>query len=97
MPNSYIVGQLVRCTATFKNSSDVNTDPTAVLVKYKTPTTIVTKTYGIDAEVVKSATGIYYIDLTLNEEGTWTYRFEGTGAVVAAGETWLQVGDSAFY
>ena len=83
---TYYVGSKVRLTGTFTVSS-TNTDPTTVKVRVKKPDgTITAYTYVTDAEVVKSATGIYYIDVTLTLGGTWTYRWEGTGTVVAASE-----------
>lgn len=42
-------------------------------------------------------TSIYYVDLTLNVEGVWHYRFEGAGSLVAADEGYLLVKDSIFY
>ncbi|MEK9736192.1 MAG: hypothetical protein VW239_02585 [Candidatus Nanopelagicales bacterium] len=94
----YEQGSLVRATATFVNASDVNTDPTTVTVKYRVGSdAAVSKVYGTDAEVIKSATGIYYIDLTVGtSDGTWYVRWEGTGDVVAAVEASFGVKQSQF-
>jgi len=76
----------------------VATDPTAVLFKTQDPSgNETTYTFGVDANVVKSAVGNYYADWTLDEEGRWFYRWEGTGVVVAAAEHALEVRDSEFY
>ena len=73
---------LVRATATFANSAGTATDPTTVTVYVKNPAgTLSTYIYGTDAEVVKSATGIFYIDVDCNKAGEWHVRFKGTGAV----------------
>lgn len=94
---AYDVGDQVKLTATFTNASAVAADPTAVTVKTKTPAGVTTTyTYGVDNEVVKSATGIYYILLTLATAGLWYVRFAGTGAIVAAAETSIDVMESNF-
>lgn len=97
MPNTYKRDSQVRLTATFKNSSGTVTDPTTIKVKYKTPAGVeTTKTYVTDAEVVRSSTGIYYIDLTLTQTGRWHYRWEGTGTIIATSEASLDVDASQF-
>lgn len=86
MANVYTIGQQVRLTATFKNSAGTATDPTGVVLKYSAAGgTVTTKTYGTDA-IVKSSTGVYYFDLVLSTAGEWWYRWEGSGAIVAADE-----------
>ena len=98
MTTTYDYGDQVRVTCTFTNLAGSAADPTGITFKWRTPAgTTSSYVYGTDAELVKSATGIYYVDLTLNVEGTWYYRFEGTGALVAADEGHLLVKDSAFY
>jgi len=88
MANSYDIGDLVRCTATFTDSAGDAIDPTAIVFRIKLPDdTTTVYTYGTDAELVKSATGVYYVDYTTVAAGTLDYRFEGTGAAVAAAES----------
>lgn len=95
--NTYNRGQEVRSTVTFAVSG-VATDPTAVLFKTQDPSgNETTYTFGVDANVVKSSVGNYYADWTLDEEGRWYYRWEGTGTVIAAAEHALEVRDSEFY
>lgn len=91
-------GTRIRSTATFTNAASANTDPDTVTVKYRVGTgTVTSKVYGTDVEVVKSATGIFYIDLDVGtSDGTWYVRWEGTGAVVAATETSFGVKQSQF-
>ena len=89
--NVYENGQQVRCTCTFTVNS-VNTDPTTVTAKVKDPSGVETSyVYGVDEEVVKSAAGIYYIDVTTDENGLWYFRFEGTGTCVAVEESAFRV------
>ncbi len=96
--NNYDIGDKVRSTGTFVNSSDVNTDPTTITFKLKDPSgNITTFIYLTDAEVVKSGTGVYYFDNILDEEGVYHYRFEGTGVLVASGEDSYRAVTSEFY
>ncbi len=98
MGNTYTIGQMVRVTATFNDSSGMETNPTSVVAKYRSPNGAVTSlVYGTDADVVRDSTGIYHIDLLLNAEGVWHYRVEGTGTVTAAAEGWLTAAESEFY
>ena len=73
----YDKGDQVRVTATF-TSDGTNTDPTDnaddVTVTWRKPSG------GTDATptATKSTTGIYYVDLTLEEVGIHSVRFQGT-------------------
>ena len=79
--NVYDVGDLVRCTATFATNG-TNVDRSAVAFKKKTPSgTSTTLTYGVDGTLVRSATGIYYVDVSATEAGDWSYRFAATGSL----------------
>lgn len=90
--NQYTSGDVVRVTATFTDLAGTETDPSTVTVLYEDPSGNVTsKVYGVDGEVVKSATGIYYIDITTDEGGVWKYRFEGTGTVPQAHQSFFEV------
>lgn len=95
--NSYSVGDRARCSVQFTDMGGLAADPTTVVAKYKAPAgTVTTKTYGDDEEVVKAGTGFYYIDVDLSAAGEWYYRFNGTGAVVAAGEQLLRAAVTQF-
>ena len=94
MTNAYDVGDEVRCTGTFTDANGAAVDPTAVYVKVKDPSgNVTTYQYGEDPEVVKSDTGIYYVDVNVDEAGDWWYRFYSTGTGQAAGEEtfWARV------
>jgi hypothetical protein len=74
----------------------VNTDPTAVILKVKDPSgNIATYTYAL-SEITKSATGVYYKDISIDEDGEWHYNFTGTGTVETADETSFEVEHSEF-
>jgi len=95
MANTYNKGARVRYAATFTVSS-VNADPTAVFLKIQDPSgNEATYTYSL-GEVTKTATGQYRKDIDIDETGYWYYRWEGTGAVVAASEAHLLVRSTEF-
>lgn len=97
--NEYDVGDLVRITGTLANSAGTATDPSGTITfKVRDPGgTITTLVYGVDDEVVKSSTGVYYTDVALDEPGTWHYRVEsGTGTGQAADEDELFAKASVF-
>ena len=84
----YTIGQLVHCSAEFQayiNSVLTYVDPDVVMFKYKRPgLDPVTYVYGIDAELVKTDVGKYYVDLDAQHAGTWYYKFWSTGDYQAA-------------
>ena len=95
--NTWTLGSVVRVTGTFTNSSGTAIDPTSVFFKFKTPKgTITSYTYGADAELVKSTTGIYYVDITTTMAGTWFVRFSSTATGAAAEEDEFNVRHSHF-
>lgn len=82
---AYDYGRKVRFEHTFKTLVDgvlVTTDPSTITINVKIGSGSVTPyVYGTDAEVVKSSTGVYYIDLWLTTGDTdWIVQFVGTGA-----------------
>ena len=92
--NTYDKGDGIRLRATFTVSS-VNTDPTTVTLRVKDPDGAIT-VYVHPASITKSATGIYYKDISVANDGVWYYRFEGTGACEAAEEYSFIVRTSEF-
>lgn len=84
---SYQVGDLVRATGTFTNAAGTATNPDAVLCEYRDPSGNLTDfEYGVDAELVRDSTGVYYVDIDADEAGWWHYRFWSTGTGQAAAE-----------
>lgn len=88
--NTYDKGGRARLTANFYDA-DVLGDPTAVVLRIKDPAGTVTTPVPTHPSV-----GVYTHDLSLNAEGEWHYRFEGTGTIEAAAERVLRVRDSNF-
>ena len=87
------VGDLVRVTASFIDAAGSTADPASVYCKYKHPSaTTGSFAYSSSSELGKLATGVYYIDISITEYGTWYYRFwSGSGAGQTAGESMFQV------
>ena len=78
------VGNKIRLTCSFTNLAGTATDPTTVTFKIREPDgTITTYIYGTDAEVVKSSTGVFYVEWILAQGGLTLYAFIGTGTVTA--------------
>lgn len=76
MATTYDIGDKVRETVTFKNASSAATDPTAVYCYKETPDGAVTKyTYAATSgDIVKSGTGVYYLDITTTGYGQYEVR-----------------------
>jgi len=90
--NAYTKGQLVKSQATFTDGDGNVLDPTTVTVQYESPTgTVTTKVYVTDVEVVKSSTGVYYININANEVGRWYIYWSSTGTGQAAKESAFRV------
>lgn len=88
--NTYTIGDLVRLTGTFTDLSGNLSDPTTSVLTVKDPDGVVTSYPSL----THPSTGIYYFDLPVSDSGVYYYRYSGTGAVVAAGETQFQVSES---
>ena len=69
-----------------------NTDPTTISLTVQDPTG--TNTSYTTGDVTKASTGSYYKDVTVNIEGTWAWRWAGTGSVIAADEGFFHVLES---
>jgi len=92
--NTYDVGDLLRVVGTFTDSAGAVQDPTVIKLSTKDPAgTVTTYTYvaSPEADIFKTATGIYYSDIDLSSAGTWYYRWWSTGTGQASGETRVEV------
>ena len=90
-------GDLARLTATFEDADGTDTDPTAVFFTFTDPSANTTLyQYSVDVELVKSAVGIYYVDVDCDEVGVFRWRWYSTGTGQAADEGWFVVEPSQF-
>lgn len=94
---AFVNGATVRVWGHFKDTNDSFQDPTTVIAKIRTPRgELLRYVYGTDAEVVKSATGKYYVDVTATDGGRWHARWESIGTIDTAGEGGFEVRDNDF-
>lgn len=90
------VGDLVRSSVTFTDFNGAATDPNTVTFKYEKPDGTVTTIIYPAAGTVKDSTGVYHADVTITAAGSWWFRWNGTGAIVAATEEPVFVQPSMF-
>jgi hypothetical protein len=89
MNNKILVGNRRRLWCKFKDENGADKTPSTVILTVKPPVgeSIVTATSLLTV-------GQVYADVTFNQAGTWKYRFEGSGDLVAACEGWIDVSKS---
>jgi len=78
----YYVGEEVRLSCTFRDEEGNPTNPTTVTFK-------VIDGDGVETvydSPVEERTGVWYQVITLTCSGTWRYRCEGTGVLVAVSQ-----------
>ena len=97
----YDVGDLVRLSAAFADTSGSAADPTTVTFKIarRTPGTALVPTvyvFGTDAEVVKDSTGNYHVDWPAAAFGDHVWQVIGTGTVATAQVATFMVRASPF-
>lgn len=98
MRSTYTLGDLVRVTGTLTvtaTGDELDPDVVTFSVRHQAED-VTTYTYGTDAQLVKSATGVYYVDVNANAAGLWWYRFASTGNGQAAQEGSFLVERSKF-
>lgn len=79
MADRFVTGDTVTLTNTFKVSGTA-TDPTTVALAVTDPAgTTTTFTYA-GGTITKSATGVYYKNVTASAAGVWSFTWTGTGA-----------------
>lgn len=81
------LGDIMRVTATFTDSGGNAVDPDTVTFSVlHDDDEQVDYVYGTDVEVVQQTTGVYYLDVELDDTGYWRTRVASTGAGQAAEE-----------
>lgn len=82
--NQYNVATTIRLSAHF-SVGGADTDPSTIKLHVRDPLDVVTEyEYGVDAEVVKDATGKYHADLDFDQSGIWGYHWYGSGSAKAS-------------
>ena len=93
MTKAYDYGDAPRLAIAFTDINGNADDPTTITFKVKWPDgTTETFVYGTDAEIVKTATGAYYIELSLSQWGRVLVQWKGTGNLEAlqSYELWVR-------
>lgn len=87
MSTAYNLGDQVRCTGTITKKEDGSAvDPTDVYGWFRAPGgNVTTYHYGVDSQMVRSAQGVYHMDVNVDAKGTYYYGFYSTGVAHAAG------------
>lgn len=92
----YTLGSQPRFSASFQVAG-TDTDPTTTTFRYLEPDgTENALAYGIDAEVIRDATGRFHVDIRLEKSGVYYVRWVGTGSAAAASEYAVRCAQSAF-
>jgi hypothetical protein len=77
-------------TVTFTDDLGNLSDPLTVKFRVISPSGRETSmTYTVDADLGRSAQGMYYADITPTEGGRWFLRWETTGATFAIEENFI--------
>ena len=89
MSNTYEIDTEVEFGATFTvEGTGVPIDPTTVVLFVKSPDGV-TSTY---TGLTRTGVGVYAFDLTLDQSGTYVYKWQGKGSVeVTSPDTYLRV------
>lgn len=88
--SSYLEGNIVKLTASFTDEDGDAADPTTVVLKIRKPD----GTLEEDITPTNDAVGSYSYTYTPATVGKYYYRFEGTGAIVAADDGDFRVSKS---
>jgi len=87
MTKSHDIGDLRRIPAAFTDFDGVATDPTEATIVIREPDGAIVTDNTAGAVVNDAAAdGAFYYDFTITKAGRHVARWEGTGAVVTAGE-----------
>lgn len=88
------IGDTVRLSAVFTNMEDAPADPTVVTLRIRKPDgTITVLTYAA-AQITRDGLGEFHYDYPIAVSGDHYYRYEGTGNVATASETFFRVNKS---
>jgi len=82
MSDIFTVGDTTRVSGAWADTANNNTpvDPSSVLFSVTSPDNVVVSyEYGVNPELIRESTGVYAVDILLNQAGTWSYHFWSTG------------------
>lgn len=90
MANSYHLGQVVRLTATFTDTGDVLTDPSMVTFTVSDPSGNGSTELMGGGSVAHPSTGVYTLDVAIDEAGVWNYKVNSTGIVTTSADAYFR-------
>lgn len=101
MPNSYDVGDQVRCSGTFRDAdTHALVDPATVVFQYRDPSRNITTLTTPDVSIANPSTGLYQSVIDVDEDTKskefWYYRWSSTVDYKAAGWGSFTVNDDPF-
>lgn len=79
--SDFDIGDQIRLSVAFTDLAGTAADPTTVVCTVRKPDNTTST-----PSVTNDSTGAYHSDLTLDLDGSWYFRFAGTGALVVAEE-----------
>lgn len=81
----YEVETSIEIEGVFRDSlTGIYVDPTEVQLFIKDPAGAIVDHTTLDGSITRSETGHYLFDFVVDQAGTWTYKWLGTGAYVAS-------------
>lgn len=81
--NVYEIDTEIQLNGTFVNAvTGALADPTGVTLYIEDPSGNITDQV-FPGNIIKVSTGVYYYQFTPSEPGTWTYKWQGQGNVIA--------------
>jgi hypothetical protein len=83
-----MLGEVARLRASFTQGGDA-VDPTTATITVRKPDKTVEAYTG--SQLKKESTGVYRVDVVLDQAGTWRWRVDGTGRAQGAGEATIYV------
>lgn len=82
----YLIGNVIRLAGNFVDITCAPVDPDTITLEIKQPDgSILTVTYP--SQIARVSIGAYYFDFKPTLSGIHYYRYIGTGACIAAGES----------
>ncbi len=95
--SDYIVGQLVRLSAAFTDAAGAAADPDTVTLRHR-PMSVPGATLQTEIDpgegtvIGRDGVGQYHADISMDDPGTYYWRWESTGDAQAAAQGSFSVG-----
>lgn len=80
IPGRVYVESTIRIPVSYQDADGADLDPTTIKFKLYAPdATVTTYVYGTDADIERTSTGDYYVDVTPTMAGRYHFRWVSTG------------------